>query len=402
MFGRGGPPQVGNLPRSQTLSSIPVPTHSERRQSSPTKSVSTSPTKKPLYRTSTETSYVTAASHPDSGNENDPPPQVTQPEKEKDMPRQGLPKSRTLGVLSNITSSFSRSSITNFGHSDSKRSLDSPTANPPLESAADAGATRHVAEQDGSRKESMSFSSSSTPQYQNSRHIYGAQSSAYWTGRFVGLQDRLRCQMLLPENLPKLAYIGAESRQEPDFQYPKTTSGLPASATTGCISTAYQTDQSDGHGSRRNSYQHTLQGGGYRTTGTDRRLQQEENGEVELEEEEGETQLDPELLKIRSDKTYCARRAFLHLEAMCADGDAQRSLHAWQQAYARRFDCKALLPRRDSIGDRGWVGRLLGNGGGGGGADPARRTMSINVDGGIRGRDTPRGYAKGKRGSCAL
>lgn len=250
----------------------------------------------------------------------------------------------------------------------------------------------------------MSYSSASAAQYQNSRHIYGAQSSAYWTGRFVGIQDRLRCQMLLPENLPKLAYIGREGQQDWEFQYPNTTSGLTASATTGCIPTAYQTDQSDCYGSRRNSYQHTLQGGGHQSTGIDQRQQKEEDEGAELDEAEAEaeeeTPLDPELLKIRSDRTYCARRAFLHLEAMCADAEAHRSLHAWQQAYAHRFNCEALLPRRSSNGDRGWMGRLLG--GGGGGADPDRRAFSFNIDGGIRNRDTSRGYAKGKRGSFAL
>lgn len=61
---------------------------------------------------------------------------------------------------------------------------------------------------------------------------------------------------------------------------------------------------------------------------------------------------------------------FTHLDALCITSEARKSLKAFQQAYARKFDCEALLPLGGCMVDReqGFIaraGRLFSSGGGG-------------------------------------
>ena len=474
----------GGLPRSQTLSSIPLPTpqNLDRRRSTPVASPGKSPTKTSLSIASTAT-YTTATSHPLSRNEKFPAPTSrVSPAKARDrsiadnpapvgskllrkvappdpkqssgMPRQGIPKSRTLGVLSNLTSSFSGSSIIGFGRSGSSKRTSTSTSSTvgptpvPTDSNPRTGDGTREEEPEGRRPVSLSLSAAFTAnknqhqsqrrnQHANPRYVYTAQSSAYWTGRFVSLQDKLQCQLLLPENLPGLAGTGAEDSEHQSRPQSSnaTTSGLTASATTSCISGCIATSAkyTQGGGDRRISYQHDHRIRPQPSKGQGREPQQpqvEEDGNEDKENEgaksvrrEGTDQdpntkpvpiPDPELLRIRSDKTYRARRALLHLESMCATPEARRSLRAWQQAYARRIGCDALMPRDGSIEDhhrprdhdhdrdRGWVGRLLG---GGAGAGAGMRTASVGIGGGAGQGDgeAARGYhGRAKRESFVL
>jgi hypothetical protein len=62
-----------------------------------------------------------------------------------------------------------------------------------------------------------------------------------------------------------------------------------------------------------------------------------------------------------------SKRVFAHLEALCMTGEARKSLKAFQQAYARRFACEALLPLGGCMVDReqGFIakaGRLFSGG----------------------------------------
>jgi hypothetical protein len=63
------------------------------------------------------------------------------------------------------------------------------------------------------------------------------------------------------------------------------------------------------------------------------------------------------------------RRVFLHLEALCTSPEAVASLHVWQQAYARKVGKEVLLPKGGTMKDvrersSGIVARLFaGNGG---------------------------------------
>lgn len=57
-----------------------------------------------------------------------------------------------------------------------------------------------------------------------------------------------------------------------------------------------------------------------------------------------------------------ASRVFSHLEALCTTSEARKSLHTWQQTYARRVGKAELLPRGGTMEDKGWVERLLRRG----------------------------------------
>jgi hypothetical protein len=62
-----------------------------------------------------------------------------------------------------------------------------------------------------------------------------------------------------------------------------------------------------------------------------------------------------------------SKRVFTHLDALCVTSEARKSLKAFQQAYARKVDCEALLPLGGSMVDReeGFIaraGRLFGSG----------------------------------------
>jgi hypothetical protein len=77
-----------------------------------------------------------------------------------------------------------------------------------------------------------------------------------------------------------------------------------------------------------------------------------------------------------------SKRVFTHLESLCVNNEARKSLKAFQQAYARRFDCEALLPLGGCMVDRegglfARVGRLVSGGNSGGGG--AGRKSSFGV-----------------------
>jgi len=79
-----------------------------------------------------------------------------------------------------------------------------------------------------------------------------------------------------------------------------------------------------------------------------------------------------------------SKRVFTHLDALCITSEARKSLKAFQQAYARKFDCEALLPLGGCMVDReqGFIaraGRLFSSGGGGGGSGGGERKSSFGV-----------------------
>lgn len=62
-----------------------------------------------------------------------------------------------------------------------------------------------------------------------------------------------------------------------------------------------------------------------------------------------------------------SKRVFTQLEALCTTNEARKSLKAFQQAYARKFECEALLPLGGCMVDRepGFIakaGRLFSGG----------------------------------------
>jgi hypothetical protein len=62
-----------------------------------------------------------------------------------------------------------------------------------------------------------------------------------------------------------------------------------------------------------------------------------------------------------------SKRVFAHLEVLCVSHEARKSLKAFQQAYARKFECESLLPHGGCMVDRepGFIskaGRLFSGG----------------------------------------
>ncbi|RYP08234.1 hypothetical protein DL764_002049 [Monosporascus ibericus] len=339
--------------------------------------------------------------------------------KQKHKARPNIPRSRTLDVFSNITHSLSRSSLASFTRNDSRHPSNSTTATKSTVGAADSSTT-----------ESRFGISTST--FSSIRAIAGntspakirmAQPSAYWTGRFVALHDRFRSEMLLPENLPMA--ISAEAERAPSKV---TMTGLPAAATTGSIPPPRQllrTSSSSGNAfahhlettattaSNKRKHKQTASFSSTKSTttvtattmSTTLRKPKPGTGTCGRDDVEGEADLPLTM----HDEHRRSRRAFQHLEGLCETDEARRSLHAWQQTYARRVDCEALLPRGWSMDDHraggGWVGRLLGAGGVGVGVGGKRTSMPSFAVGGVAGGGGvnwgSRGYG-GKRGSFAL
>ncbi|UQC91389.1 uncharacterized protein CLUP02_16924 [Colletotrichum lupini] len=216
--------------------------------------------------------------------------------------KQRLPKSRTFTVLSNLTASLSRTSLASFTGSDRKASLQT------------------VASRKTSSSSTLTTSiptRTPTPMSPevNPLIITTAQPSAYWSGRFMSLQDRFQ----------------GESLQEQTLSIFVTAHASKASIL------AQQRAAYQGRGNLPLST----------TTALDR------YGTAAIQE-----------AKRLSDEDNCSLRIFLHLQALCGTPEAQKSLHAWQEAYARRTGRSVLLPEGTNS-DRGFVARLFSGSGGG-------------------------------------
>ncbi|KXH38474.1 hypothetical protein CSIM01_05599 [Colletotrichum simmondsii] len=216
--------------------------------------------------------------------------------------KQRLPKSRTFTVLSNLTASLSRTSLASFTGSDRKASLQT------------------VASRKTSSSSTLTTSiptRTPTPMSPevNPLIITTAQPSAYWSGRFMSLQDRFQ----------------GESLQEQTLSIFVTAHASKASIL------AQQRAAYQGRGNLPLST----------TTALDR------YGTAAIQE-----------AKRLSDEDNRSLRIFLHLQALCGTPEAQKSLHAWQEAYARRMGRSVLLPEGTNS-DRGFVARLFSGSGGG-------------------------------------
>ncbi|KAK1621485.1 hypothetical protein BDP81DRAFT_279198, partial [Colletotrichum phormii] len=213
-----------------------------------------------------------------------------------------LPKSRTLTVLSNLTASLSRTSLVSFTGSDRKASLQTVA----------------------SRKTSSSSTLTTTiptrtptpvtPEL-NPLIITTAQPSAYWSGRFMSLQDRFQGESLQEQTLS--IFVTAHASKASILAQQRATyqgrGNLPLSTTTAL----------------------------------------DRYGTAAIQE-----------AKRLSDEDNRSLRIFLHLQALCGTPEAQKSLHAWREAYARRMGRSVLLPEGTNS-DRGFVARLFSGSGGG-------------------------------------
>ncbi|GAW13717.1 hypothetical protein ANO14919_031060 [Xylariales sp. No.14919] len=265
------------------------------------------------------------------------------PSKKKAKSRLSISKSRPFNVLSNLTASLSRTSLGQLTSSDPRRTSTSS------KSTVRRGPTPYMNSQSASSTSSQALP---TPEIEapNSRQIHTAQSSAYWAGRFMALQDRFQSETLVPENLTTLVHVHAVRSL-----LPVTQPSLASSATTGCILPAARPKPA------RPVAEST----------SPRKRQQKPEAKVASTAPRSTTTVAPARPSYETaaallvDEDTRCRRIFLHLDALCTTSEARLSLQQWQQAYARRMGKEHLFTMQRKTRELTWVGRLLiGTGGG--------------------------------------
>ncbi|KAI0864092.1 hypothetical protein F4860DRAFT_521465 [Xylaria cubensis] len=283
-------------------------------------------------------------------------PKPTSPKKKTRL-RPPIPKSRTLNVFSNLTASLSRTSLGQLTGSESRRT-----------STSSKGTIRKDKKIPYLNPQSASSTSSQallSPWVEtvSQRQIHTAQSSAYWAGRFMALQDRFQSETLIPENMKMLVDAHAERSLIPVMAQPS----LASSATMSCITTptvksmhsttTVLSTNSPGKPQRLQKPKPKS-----RTGTVASKISSSNNGFVP-------TQTSNDISTLLIDEDVRTRRIFMHLDALCATKEARFSLHNWQQCYARRMGKENLMPDGNASQKRTreltWVGRLLiGTGGG--------------------------------------
>ncbi|TQN71052.1 hypothetical protein CSHISOI_04429, partial [Colletotrichum shisoi] len=220
-----------------------------------------------------------------------------QPSGRRDADKKRLAKSRTLTVLSNLTASLSRSSLASFSGSERKASQHTVSSRKTSSSSTFAS-------------NAPTRTATPTSPEVNPLIITTAQPSAYWSGRFLSLQDRFQGESLQEKTLSIFVAAHASKSTILDQQREvyQRRGNLPLSTTTAL-----------------DRY------------GTNAAVQEAER---------------------LSDEDNRCLRIFLHLDALCGTPEAQKSLHAWQEAYARRAGRDVLLPQGASV-EKGFVARLF-------------------------------------------
>ncbi|KAH8164973.1 hypothetical protein CIB48_g3257 [Xylaria polymorpha] len=233
----------------------------------------------------------------------------------------GIPRSRTFNVFSNLTASLSRASLGQLTGSDSRRTSTSS------KSTVRRDNTLYMNSQSASSNSSQALLNPAVETI-NYHQIYTAQSSAYWAGRFMALQDRFQSETLLPENLTTLVHAHAEHSLIPIAQ-----PSLASSATTSCIPSPAKpmdppTTSTSPCKSRKPSTKPQQK---YQSDTAAARVSQSTTF-VAPSQHPFKT---PAVLLVDEDAR--TRRVFSHLNTLCATSEAHRSLRSWQQDYARRM-----------------------------------------------------------------
>ncbi|KAI1742917.1 hypothetical protein F4680DRAFT_410461, partial [Xylaria scruposa] len=245
-------------------------------------------------------------------------PKSASPKKEASL-RPGILKSRTLNVLSTLTASLSRTSLGQLTGSDSRRT-----------STSSKGTIRKVKTPYLNSQSASSTSSQTLPspwvETVSQRQIYKAQSSAYWAGRFMALQDRFQSETLIPENMQML--VDAHAERSLILAPPPS---LASSATMSCITPAVKPMHSSTVSSSPSKSQRQLQKPQpkSRTNSITSKISSSNISFVP-------TQSSSDISTLLINEDVRTRRIFMHLDALCATNEARFSLHNWQQCYARR------------------------------------------------------------------
>lgn len=340
---------------SHTYSNIPLPVKQYRRPSPKTSAATTHTNERTLYDRNAENIPPIAST---TSTSTCPTPRlVPKPlsPKKQAQARPGIPKSRTLNVFSNLTASLSRTSLgqltSNHSRHTSVSSKGTDHKDPPL----------YMSSQSASSTSSQALSNPPV-ETKNPRQIHTAQSSAYWTGRFLSLQDRFQSETLMPENLDMLVHAHAERSLIPVAQ-----PSLGSSATMSCITPAAKPTRKPTRVATTSTSPQKLQN--HQKPSAPPTRQQRAGTETGPKLPPSTTTVAPAqpsyeaVAALLVDEDNRARRIFLHLGTLCTTSEAHASLWQWQQAYARSVQKESLLPEGGTMKDKArelsWVNRLL-------------------------------------------
>ncbi|KAK4099476.1 hypothetical protein N658DRAFT_165436 [Parathielavia hyrcaniae] len=324
-------------------------------------------------RFSRSSSFIT-----DVSNDEDQVPTPRKADTAAAQPRLGLPKSRTLNVLSSLTKSLSRGSVTSRGTGSrdvSGESYQSSTVGRPLD----------IARGRGVRASSTAEPSTSEANHQHDIYtITTAMPPQYWAGRFMALHDRFHNELLGSSHLARVseAYaaksrktsaaaqnnpstsVYAVARASPSKHIPgsdttvdqnprsRQPSRIPQSATSGAI-----LQQSSSHSNNNKkpdlrspfSSQSTLppattsHNNHPSTTATKPRHLTITTTTTTATTSLRSTEASMEGEAEAQDEAR-VRRALAHLEGWCLTDEARLSLRAWRTGYARRTGRMEFAP----------------------------------------------------------
>ncbi|KAL7820705.1 hypothetical protein V8C26DRAFT_365535 [Trichoderma gracile] len=226
-----------------------------------------------------------------------------------------LPKSRTMSALHELKASISRPSL--VARSVNTSTFGGPSAKSSPSSSGTTMAPIKLSELKVAQPSTTSLAGSaqSYASEDSTWRIRNAHSSAYWTGRFMALHDRFSSENLAidaREPRPSLADSFSVQPKTPYSSMYQRASHLPTSTTTSALRSLMTSSS---------------------------------NSSI-------------------SEEDARARRVFDHLDSLCSTPEARRSLHIWQQAYARRHNSPYLLPEGGSMGiveAKGFLSKLFGS-----------------------------------------
>ncbi|PTB69204.1 hypothetical protein BBK36DRAFT_1139284 [Trichoderma citrinoviride] len=226
-----------------------------------------------------------------------------------------LPKSRTMSALHELKTSISRPSL--VARSVNVSAFGGPSAKSSPSSNGTTLTPIKLSEMNMSQPSTTSLAKSvhSCTSGAPSLHISSAQSSAYWTGRFMALHDRFSSENLAVDARESRLSLADSFSVQPKTPYSnlyQRASHLPTSTTTSALRSLMTSSSTSS-----------------------------------ISEEDAR-----------------ARRVFDHLDSLCSTSEARRSLHIWQQAYARRHNSPYLLPEGGTMGTvetKGFMAKLFGS-----------------------------------------
>lgn len=306
-----------------------------------------------------------------------------------------IPRARTLGLFSNLSATFSRTSLSSFGRSGASRkpsssSMADSNSNSASASKRSGSALGYGSSIAPSTREGTPFQGPSAPSvsarstatttpapapgggggddvvekkhHKNPNMVYEAHDFQFWIGRFMALQDRFKNEMLEPKNLDTIVAAHAQQSMLP----PKPSSSKATTSKTGASAAGLPTSYTTANIARVS----------HLPTYTQSRPRPQQQTQMQTQgtaaatasgSGSGSSDTSPPLPPLPSrprsphsllsdaalllDDAARLRRTFRHMESICANNDSLGSMHRFQQAYARRFGLPDCLPSGGTMTD---------------------------------------------------